>query len=37
MEFIESPAFSRHLSQYLNDDGYRDLQTKLGANPELEM
>jgi hypothetical protein len=35
MEFIESPAFTRHLSRYLNDEGYRDLQAKLGANPDL--
>jgi len=35
MEFIEAPAFTRHLSGYLNDDGYRELQAKLGANPEL--
>lgn len=35
MEFIEAPAFSRHLSEYLNDDDYRELQTRLGANPEL--
>jgi hypothetical protein len=35
MEFIEAPAFTRHLSSYLNDEGYRELQTRLGANPEL--
>jgi hypothetical protein len=35
MEFIESPAFTRYLSRYLNDDGYRDLQAKLGATPDL--
>ncbi len=35
MEFIEAPAFTRHLSDYLNDDGYRELQAKLAANPDL--
>jgi hypothetical protein len=35
MEFIEAPAFTRYLSNYLNDDGYRELQTRLAANPEL--
>jgi putative transcriptional regulator len=35
MEFIEAPAFTRYLPSYLNDDGYKELQTKLGANPEL--
>lgn len=35
MEFIEAPAFTRHLSRYLNDEAYRDLQAKLGANPDL--
>lgn len=35
MEFIEAPAFARHLSSYLDDDGYRELQAGLGANPEL--
>jgi len=35
MEFIEAPAFARHLPNYLNDDGYRELQDKLAANPEL--
>jgi hypothetical protein len=35
MEFVEAPAFSRYLSRYLNDEGYRCLQAKLGANPEL--
>jgi hypothetical protein len=34
MEFIEAPPFTRHLSDYLNDDDYRELQAKLGANPE---
>ena len=35
MEFIEAPAFARHLSNYLIDDDYRELQARLGANPEL--
>jgi mRNA-degrading endonuclease RelE of RelBE toxin-antitoxin system len=35
MEFIEAPAFTRYLADYLNDDGYKELQAKLGANPEL--
>src|SRR5260370_15226749 len=35
MEFIEAPAFSRHLSHYLDDESYRELQTKLANNPEL--
>jgi hypothetical protein len=35
MEFIEAPAFTRHVADYLNDDGYRELQAKLAANPEL--
>ncbi|MGA2857724.1 MAG: transcriptional regulator [Candidatus Sulfotelmatobacter sp.] len=35
MEFIEAPAFTRHLSDYLNDGDYRELQGRLGAHPEL--
>jgi hypothetical protein len=35
MEFIEAPAFTRHSSNYLIDDDYRELQAKVGANPEL--
>src|SRR5216683_7349227 len=35
MEFIEAPAFTRHLADYLIDDDYRELQAKLGASPEL--
>jgi|SRR5579859_4784941 len=35
MEFIEAPAFTRHLPEYLNDDEYRTLQHRLGENPEL--
>jgi len=35
MEFIEAPAFSRHLDRYLADDQYRALQIELANNPEL--
>jgi hypothetical protein len=35
MEFIEAPAFTRHLSGYLDDGDYRKLQARLGTNPEL--
>jgi hypothetical protein len=35
MEFIESPPFTRHLSSYLNDEGYKPLQNKLARNPEV--
>jgi hypothetical protein len=35
MEFIEAPAFTRHVSKYLDDDEYRTLQAELAANPEL--
>lgn len=35
MEFIEAPAFTRHLPEYLSDDGYRELQGKLAVNSEL--
>jgi len=35
MEFIEAPAFTRHLPDYLNDDEYKELQARLGSNPEL--
>lgn len=33
MEFFESPAFTRHLSQYLDDEGYKALQNELARNP----
>lgn len=33
MEFVEAPPFTRHLSQYLSEDGYRELQARLSANP----
>jgi hypothetical protein len=35
MEFAEAPPFTRHLPDYLSEDAYKDLQTRLGANPEL--
>ncbi len=35
MEFIEAPAFTRHLSDYLDDEGYSELQANLGANADL--
>ena len=34
MEFIEAPAFTRHLHEYLQDDGLWRLQHALAANPE---
>lgn len=34
MEFIEAPAFTRHISGYLADDEYRALQSELARNPE---
>lgn len=34
VEFIEAPAFTRHLSQYLEDDDFSALQQFLIANPE---
>lgn len=35
MEFIEAPAFTRHLPKYLDDDQYCRLQDALAAAPEL--
>lgn len=35
MEFIEAPAFTRYVGQYLDDDEYRQLQSRLAINPEL--
>jgi hypothetical protein len=34
MEFIESPAFTHHLGQYLDDEGYKALQNALARNPQ---
>ncbi|MBI1737990.1 MAG: toxin [Acidobacteria bacterium] len=35
MEFIEAPAFSRYVPDYLAEDEYRELQNQLAAHPEL--
>jgi hypothetical protein len=35
MEFIESPAFSRSLPDYLGDESYRELQNSLVADPDI--
>jgi hypothetical protein len=35
MEFIEAPAFTRYLPDYLADDDYRRLQNQLASNPDL--
>jgi hypothetical protein len=35
MEFIEAPAFTRHVSTYLADDEYRKLQDRLARNPDI--
>lgn len=34
MLFIEAPPFTRLVSSYLDDDGYRRLQTALVVNPD---
>ena len=34
MEFVEAPPFTSHVAEYLNEDGYRELQARLAANPE---
>ncbi len=33
-QFVEAPAFSRHREDYLDDEGFRELQESLAANPE---
>jgi hypothetical protein len=33
MEFIEAPAFARHIHEYLDDERYGMLQERLAANP----
>lgn len=33
MEFVEAPAFTRHVSDYFTDDGYREFQNQLAAEP----
>ena len=35
MEFVEAPAFTRHVADYLKDDDYRRMQAQLAANPQL--
>lgn len=35
MEFIEASAFTRHVHEYLDEEGYRALQAELAASPEL--
>ncbi len=35
MEFLEAPAFTRHVSRYLTDDEYRELQNRITAAPLL--
>ena len=32
--FVELPSFSRHRANYLDDEGLRDLQDAMMANPE---
>ena len=34
MVFVEAPAFTRHISEYLDDDQHRLLQIELAGNPE---
>ena len=36
MEFIEAPAFTRHLPDYLNDDEYKGLRPSSGPIRNLE-
>ncbi len=35
MEFIEAPTFTRHIHEYLDEEGYGALQAELAASPEL--
>lgn len=35
MDFIEAPAFTRHLARYLDDEQYRELQEALASTPDL--
>jgi len=34
MEFIEAPAFTRNLGDYLDEERYRALQNELAGNPD---
>jgi hypothetical protein len=33
-EFVEAPAFARFREEYLDDDGFSELQRYLARNPE---
>ena len=33
-QFVEAPAFSRYRDNYLDDEGFRELQENLVRNPE---
>lgn len=33
--FVELPAFAKYRPEYLDDEGFRDLQNSLMANPEV--
>ena len=33
--FVEAPAFSRYREDYLDDEGFRELQRALADNPEV--
>ncbi len=33
-QFVEAPAFSRYREDYLDDEGFADLQLSLARNPE---
>jgi len=35
MEFVEAPAFTRHLPEYFDEDEYRHLQITLSQNPDF--
>jgi hypothetical protein len=34
LQFVEAPAFSRYREDYLDDEGFRELQQALASNPE---
>jgi hypothetical protein len=34
LEFVEAPAFSRYREDYLDDEGFTELQLRLASNPE---
>jgi hypothetical protein len=34
LQFVEAPAFSRYREEYLDDEGFRQLQHALATNPE---